>query len=64
MIDVQELMKENMKVLIREMAISIRNNIVDTIKTQTTIKETTNLTPISPSEPITQSPQPIPQVDE
>ena len=64
MMDVQELMNENMKVLMKEMAVNIRHNIIDTMKTQTTIKETTNLTPISPTEPITQSPQPIPQVEE
>ena len=52
-----------MKILMKEMAVSIRNNIVDTMKTQTTIKETTNLTPISPTEPITQSPHPTPQVE-
>ena len=38
MMDIQELMNENMKVLMKEMAVSIRNNIVDTMKTQTTIK--------------------------
>ena len=47
----------------KEMAVSIRQNIVDTLKTQTTIKEKTNLTPISPTEPITQSPHPTPQVE-
>ena len=46
------------------MTVSIRQNIVDTMKIQTTIKEKTNLTPISPTEPITQSPQPTPQVVE
>ena len=64
MMDIQELMNENMKVIMKEMAVSIRHNIVDTMKTQTTIKETTNLTPISPTEPITQSPHPTPQVEE
>ena len=64
MMDVQEIMNKNMKVLMKEMSVSIRQNIVDTMKIQTTIKEKTNLTPISPIEPITQSSQPTPQVDE
>ena len=55
MVDVQELMNENIKELMKEMTISIRYNIVDTMKTQTT-KHSTNLTPMSPPEPITQSP--------
>ena len=62
--DVQELMNENMKLLMKEMAVSIRNNIVDTMKTQRTIKETTNVTPISPTELITQSSHRTPQVEE
>ena len=33
MVDVQELMNENMKELMKEMAVSIRNNITDTMKT-------------------------------
>ena len=48
-------MNENIKELIKEMAISIRYNIVDTMNTQTT-NNPTNLTPMSPPEPITQSP--------
>ena len=47
----------------KEMAISIRNNIVDTMKTQAT-NNPTNLTPMSPPEPITQSPYSTPQVEE
>ena len=62
--DVQEIMNKNMKVLMKEMAVSIRKNIVDTMNIQTTIIEKTNITPISPIEPITQSSQPTPQVDE
>ena len=53
MVDVQELMNENMKELMKEMAVSIRNTIVDTMKTQT-VKNSTNLTPMSPPETITQ----------
>ena len=64
MMDIQEIMNENMKVPMKEMTVSIRKNIVDTMKIQTTIKEKTNLTPTPPKEPITQSPQPTPQVDE
>ena len=33
MVDVQELMNENMKELMKEMAVSIRKNITDTMKT-------------------------------
>ena len=36
MIDVQEVMNENMKVLMIEMTVIIRNSIVNTMKTQTT----------------------------
>ena len=49
MMDVQKLMNKNMKVLMKEMTVSIRKSIVDTMKTYTTIKETTYLTPISPT---------------
>ena len=64
MMDVQEIMNENMKVLMKEMAVSIKQNIVDTMNIKTTIKGKTNLTPISPTAPITQSPQPSTQVDD
>ena len=65
MIEVEELMNENMKEFMKEMVVSIKNNIVDTMKTQTMINKITNLTPMSPPEPITQdSPQPTPQVEE
>ena len=47
MMDVKEIMNENMKVLMKEMAVCIRQNIVDTMEIQTIIKEKTNLTPIS-----------------
>ena len=46
------------------MAVSIKNNIIDTMKTQTIINNPTNLTPMPPPEPITQSPHLIPQVEE
>ena len=36
MIDVQEVMNENMKVLMIEMTVIIRNSIFNTMKTQTT----------------------------
>ena len=62
MVDVQVLMNENMKEFMKELTVSIKNNIVDTMKTQTTINNLANLTPMSPLEPITQdSPQPTPQ---
>ena len=48
MVDVQELMNENMKEFIKEMAVSIKNNIVDTMKTQKIINNPTNLTPMPP----------------
>ena len=48
MVDVQELMNENMKRLMKEMVVSIRNNIVDTMKTQTTTKTPTNISLMSP----------------
>ena len=47
MMDVKEIMNENMKVLMKEMAVCIRQNIVDTMEIQTIIKEKTILTPIS-----------------
>ena len=61
MVEVEELMNENMKEFMKKMVVSIKNNIVDTMKTQTMINKITNLTPISPPEPITQdSPQQTP----
>ena len=44
MMDVKEIMNENMKVLMKEIAVCIRQNIVDTMEIQTIIKEKTNLT--------------------
>ena len=64
MMNVQEIMNENMKVLMKEMAVSIKQNIVDTMNIQTTIKRQTNITPISPTAPTTQSPQPTTQADD
>ena len=59
MTDVQELMNGNMKELMKEMVAIIRHNIIDTMKTQIT-NNTTNLTPTTTPEPITQSPHPTP----
>ena len=62
MVDVQVLMNENMKEFMKELIVNIKNNIVDTMKTQTTINNLANLTPMSPLEPIIQdSPQSTPQ---
>ena len=62
MVDVQVLMNENMKEFMKELIVNIKNNIVDTMKTQTTIDNLANLTPMSPLEPIIQdSPQSTPQ---
>ena len=62
MLDVQELMNENMKELMKEIVVIIRHNIIDTMKTQIS-NNTTNLTPTTTPEPITQSPHPTPQVE-
>ena len=65
MVDVKEIMNEDMKEFMKEMVVSINNNIVDTMETQTMINKITNLTPMSPPKPITQdSPHPTPQVEE
>ena len=45
------------------MIVSIRHNIIDTLKTQTS-NNTTNLTPTNLPEPITQPPHPTTQEDE
>ena len=37
-VDVQELMNENIKELMKEMAVSVRNNIVDTMKKIITVQ--------------------------
>ena len=52
-----------MKELMKEMVVSIRQNIIDAMKTQIT-NNITNLTPTTAPEPITQSPHPTPQVEE
>ena len=53
-IDVKELMNENIKEFIKEIAVSIKNNTVDTMETQKMINKISNLTLMPPPEPITQ----------
>ena len=61
--DVKALMNDNMKQLMKEMVVSIRHNIIDAMKIQTSTS-TANLTPTNSPEPITQSPNPTTQEDE
>ena len=59
--DVKDLTNENMTEFMKKIAVSIKRNIVESMKTQTGINNQTYLTPMSQPEPITQySPHPTP----
>ena len=53
MADVKELTNEKMTEFMKKKAVSIKRNIVESMKTQTGINNQTNLTPMSQPEPIT-----------
>ena len=55
MVDVKELTNENITEFMKKMAVSIKRNIVESMKTQTGINNQTNLTPMSQRKPITQT---------
>lgn len=65
LMDVKHIMEENMKQLTKEMAVSIRRNVVDSMNIHKTLNIQTNLTPLSQPEPIIQNfPNPTPQVED
>lgn len=64
MIDVKDLMNKNMIEFMKEMKVSLRSNVVESINTQHIINTQINLTPMSQPELITKdSLHPIPQVE-
>ena len=65
MMDVKEPINETMKEFMKEMTVSIRSNIVESMNTQKMIHRQTNLALKSQPEPITQdSPHPTPQIED
>ena len=65
MMNVKEPINETMKEFMKEMTVSIRSNIVESMNTQPMINNQTNLSPMSQLEPITQdSPHLTPPVED
>ena len=61
-VDFKEIMNENIKEFMKEMRVSMKINIVESMNTQTMINNQTRITPMSQPEPITHdSPHPTPQ---
>ena len=53
MVNVKELINKNMKKITKEIAVSIKSNMIESMNSQAVIKINTNLTPTSQPEPIT-----------
>ena len=64
-VDVKEIMNENIKEFMKQMTVSMRSNIVESMNTEPMINNQTNLSPMSQLEPITQdSPHLTPPVED